>query len=205
MSPVLWILVAATGATVALLLDRRQKSKVLSLDGWAERHNRPLIREVELSLLSEVEPLALLPDVFGIERFLPARAESEAALFLVHCGRGHRPETLLLGVLSAPEWLPHLRILPRTVSDVPRHLGYVEKETETLPTSYRLEAFADVDPMLLSALSRALPYAGEPIRVELRPGRVLVAVSGHDGEAAELVSEHCHSLLSVLLALRDNP
>jgi hypothetical protein len=83
-------------------------------------------------------------------------------------------------------------------------LGYVEKESESLPASYRLEAFADVDAVLLSALSRALPYAGEPIRIELRPGRVLVAVSGHDGEAAELVSEHCHSLLSVLLALRDN-
>lgn len=202
MSPVLWILLAATGATVALLFDRRQKSKVLSLDEWAEQQNRPLIRDVELSLLSEVEPLSLLAPVFGIERFLPARAESEAALFLVHCGRGHQQETLVLGVLAAPSWLAHLRIVPRTVSDVPAHLGYVEQESPALPSSYRVESFAELDAGLLAALSRALPFAGEPIRIELRPSRILVAVRGQDGDAAALVSESCQALLSILLSWR---
>jgi len=202
MSPVLWILVASTVATAALLIDRRRKSRPLSLDDWAESQGRPVLREVELSLLSEVEPLALLPDVFGIERFLPARAETEAALFLCHCGRGHRPESVLLAVQTAPDWLPHLRILHQSVRDVPKHLGYVAKESAVLPPAYRLEAFAEPNPVLLSAISAALPYAGQPLRIELRPGRLLVAIDESDGESAGRLCEHSQALLTALLSLQ---
>lgn len=202
MNPVLWMLVAATGATVALLIERRRKTRELSLDAWAESQGRPVIREVELSILSEVEPLALLPDVFGIERFLPARAESEAALFLCHCGRGHRPESVLLAVLAAPDWLPHLRILHHSVRDVPSHLGYVEKESAALPPAYRVEAFAELDSVLLQAVASTLPYAGPPLRIELRPGRILVAMDRNDGDSASQLGEHSQALLRALLSTR---
>ncbi len=202
MNPVIWMLVASTVATAALLIDRRRKSRPLSLDDWAEQQGRPVIREVELSLLSEVEPLALLPEVFGVERFLPARSETEAALFLCLCGRGHRPQSVLLAVLSAPDWLPHLRILPKSVRDVPSHLGYVQKESTALPPSYRVEAFAELDPVLIGATASVLPFAGSPLRIELRPGRILVAIDQSDGDGASLLLEHSQALLSALLSLR---
>lgn len=202
MNPVLWMLVGATVATVGLLFERRARSLKVSLDDWAQQKNRPVLREVELSLLSEVEPIALLPDVVSIERFLPARAETESALFLCQCGTGHRPARVLLAVLSGPDFLPHLRILPASVRDVPSHLGYVEKEAPALPASYRLEAFSDLDPKIIAAVASALPIAGDPIRIELRPNRILVAIHRTDGEAASELESHCEALLSSLLTLR---
>lgn len=202
MNPVLWMLIGATVATVGLLFERRARSRQVSLDDWAEQKRRPVLRDVDLSILSEVEPIALLPDVVSIERFLPARAETEAALFLCRCGRGHRPRSMLLAVTSAPDFLPHLRILPKTEKDVPSHLGYVEKESAALPQAYRLEAFSDLDPTLVQAVLSALPLAGEPISVELRPGRILVAHSRVDGDGATELEAHSEALLSAILTLR---
>lgn len=204
MNPVLWMLVGVTVATVGLLFERRARSQKVSLDDWALQKNRPLLRDVELSILSEVEPIALLPDVVSIDRFLPARAETEAALFLCKCGTGHRPQRVLLAVLSGPDFLPHLRILPSAVRDVPSHLGYVQKEAPALPASYRVEAFSDLDPRLLQAVASALPPAGDPIRIELRPGRMLIAQDRTDGEAASDLEAHAEALLSSVLALRAN-
>ncbi len=202
MNPVLWMLIGATVATVGLLFERRARSRQVSLDDWAGERRRPVLRDVDLSILAEVEPIALLPDVVSIERFLPARAETEAALFLCQCGRGHKPRSVLLAVISAPDFLPHLRILPKTEKDVPSHLGYVEKESSALPLSYRLEAFSDLDPALVYTVASALPRAGEPISVELRPGRILIAHSRVDGEGASELLAHSEALVSALLTLR---
>lgn len=157
MNPVIWMLVALTVATAALLIDRRRKSRPLSLDDWAEQQGRPVIREVELALLSEVEPLALLPEVFGVERFLPARSETEAALFLCLCGRGHRPQSMLLAVLSAPDWLPHLRILPKECWRCPKPPGICAEGIDCSASFHRVEAFAELDPAPIGATASVLP------------------------------------------------
>lgn len=206
MNPVLWILVFATVTTVGLLLERRSRSRLLSLDEWAERQGRPVVRDAPLALLTEIEPISFLPPIVAIARFLPARSEVEPALLLGSCGTGHRPVTFLCAISQAPALLPHARVLPQNAHDVPGNLGFVAQEAPELPGTHRLEAFSPLAPQLVAALAVALgarpdfrpdfrPELRPELRIELRPGRVLVAARGQGPDDAELVSAITAQLL----------
>lgn len=200
MSPVLWVLIGATVVTVGLLFERRKRSRPLSLDEWALAHHRPVLREIPLSVLAEIEPVALLPFIVSIERFLPAPSEDGTALFLCQCGPGHRPLHMLLAVASLPSGVPHARVLPKTVRDVPAELGFSEQDATGLPAAYRIEAFSPLETALVHSIGLALPAAGTPIRIELRPGRLLVAIDETDGEAATALCRHAEAIRQALLA-----
>lgn len=216
-----WTLLICTLITAYLLLERRRRSRLRPLDEWAGRHGMPLERDVGAIALAQLEPLTLVAPVVDVERLwqgrltLPQPSGTQGDgihvhIWLASCltGTQHRPRPTLLGVFEAPPELPQLRVLPAADRGAPDNLGFVEMPTEQLVKDYRLEAFAALPPALIEAIGATLREAAAADgrldwRVELRPGRLLLAAPELDAGDADRLLELASRLLSRLVeALR---
>jgi hypothetical protein len=190
--PVLLSLLASIGATVWLLFERRARSRLHQLDVWAQQRGLHCEREVSLNTLAPLEPLATVPEVTAIDRGIQGHLQvhgvrTAASMFACKVGNGRRRRPWLLGVLGAPQELPTLRALPvPTGADAgakpdadaaPQQLGVVEMPASAVPPGWRVEAFQPLPRNITEALGRVLRSDAPPgLRVELRPGRVVLAL-----------------------------
>lgn len=221
-----WTLLICTLLTAYLLLERRRRSRLRPLDEWASRHGMPLERDVGAGALSQLEPLTLVAPVVDVERLwqgrltLPPPSGAPAGtgglhshVWLASCltGTQHRPRPTLLGVFDAPPDLPQLRVLPAADRGAPDNLGFVEMPTEYVSKDYRLESFAPLQRVLLQAIGATLREAAGADgrvdwRLELRPGKLLLAAPELDPGDADRLLELASQLLSRLVeALRQPP
>lgn len=186
--PVLMSLLAATAATVWLLFERRARSQMHQLDAWAAERRLSCEREVPLGALAPLEPLATVPEVASIQRGIQGHLQvhgvrAAASLFACKVGNRRRPQPFLLAVLGAPQELPTLRILPqglgqdRGAEAAPQHLGFVPMPSGALPEGFQLESFQPLPRVITQAIGDVLRRsAPSDLRVELRPGRVVLAL-----------------------------
>lgn len=210
--PVLWTLAGTTAATVLFLLDRRAKLRPTALDAWAATHHFPLQRDVPTHALSSLEPLALLPTVLSVERLAQGTLRSEqlamaATMSVCVVGGERQARRFVLGAFGGHPDLPALRILPRSASDAPAHLGFVEMPAQGIPAAYRLESFQPLRTDLTQALGAALEAAGVDgsWRIELRSGRILIAAPHREGSSPEAMIALGASLNEQLFALLGPP
>lgn len=205
--PVLWALGLSTVATVLILLDRRAKSRLNLLDLWAEQHQLECKREVPLGILSDLEPLALVPEVVSVQRLIQGRmqvADLQLDVWLLAClaGTQHRPRPFLLAMLAAHPELPPMRVLPSGEHDAPSHLGYTKLPASGMPDSYRTEAFQPLSIAVTEAVGQVLASQPSDIRLELRPGRLLLAAPAwtkdKPGELLEVGAKLTLALQAVL-------
>lgn len=180
--PVLWTLAGTTAATVLFLLDRRSKSRPSVLDGWARSRHMQVRKHVSLETLAPLEPLSLLPTVIGIERLTQGAVATpalklSATLAVCTVSENRRTRQFLLAALGSHDELPPLRVLPIADSAAPTDRGFLALPAAGLPDGYRAEGFSPLRRDLTEALGTALTAAGPEYqwRVELRPGRLLLA------------------------------
>lgn len=221
-----WLLLFCTLLTAYLLLERRRRSRLRPLDEWAARHGMPLERDVGAGALAQLEPLTLVAPVVDVERLWQGRLTLPPAsgmsapgegihlhIWLASCltGTQHRPRPTLLGVFEAPQELPQLRVLPAQDRGAPDNLGFVEIPTEQLAKDYRLEGFSELPRRMIAAIAETLGEAASADgrldwRIELRPGRLLLAAPELDAGDADRLLELASRLLSRLVeALRPPP
>ena len=186
--PVLMSLLAATAATVWLLFERRARSQMHQLDAWAAERRLSCEREVSLGVLAPLEPLATVPEVASIQRGIQGHLQvhgvrAATSLFACKVGNRRRPQPFLLAVLGAPQELPTLRILPQGLGQLqgaelaPQHLGFVPMPSGALPEGFQLESFQPLPRVITQAIGEVLRRsAPSDLRVELRPGRVVLAL-----------------------------
>jgi hypothetical protein len=185
--PVLISLLASIAATVWLLLERRARSQMHQLDAWAAERRLSCEREVPLGALVPLEPLATVPEVASIQRGIQGHlhvhgVRAAASLFACKVGNRRRPTPFLLAVLGAPQELPTLRILPKdpnlqAAEGAPQHLGFVPMPGGALPEGFQLEAFQPLPRVVTQAIGEVLRRsAPSDLRIELRPGRVVLAL-----------------------------
>ncbi|MFO0576081.1 MAG: hypothetical protein U1A78_18930 [Polyangia bacterium] len=186
--PVLMSLLAATAATVWLLFERRARSQMHQLDAWAAERRLSCEREVPLGALAPLEPLATVPEVASIQRGIQGHLQvhgvrAATSLFACKVGNRRRPQPFLLAVLGAPQELPTLRILPQGLGQrpgleaAPQHLGFVPMPSGALPEGFQLESFQPLPRVITQAIGEVLRRsAPSDLRVELRPGRVVLAL-----------------------------
>ena len=98
-------------------------------------------------------------------------------VWLLAClaGTQHRPRPFLLAMLAAHPELPPMRVLPASEHDAPGHLGYTKLPASGMPDSYRTEAFQPLSIAVTEAVGQVLASPPSDIRLELRPGRLLLA------------------------------
>lgn len=219
--PVLLSLLASIGATVWLLFERRARSRLHQLDVWAQQRGLHCEREVSLNTLAPLEPLATVPEVTAIDRGIQGHLQvhgvrTAASMFACKVGNGRRRRPWLLGVLGAPQELPTLRALPVSAGTgtephadaAPQQLGFVEMPASAVPAGWRVEAFQPLPRNITEALGKVLRSDAPPgLRIELRPGRVVLAlpladpgISGLIDGGAE-VAEAADRLLGLLAQL----
>jgi hypothetical protein len=194
-----WMLLLCALVTFFLLLERRRRNRVNLLDVWAGRNGLLLEREVGLGALASLEPLTLVAPVVDIDRLWHGRLALPSLtrhmdVWLSSClaGTQHRPRRILLGILDGPPELPHLRVLPSSDHAAPSNLGFIELPGDELPAGYRLEAFAPLPQPVVRAVGEALAAVStthSDWRIELRPGRLLLATPAHDATDADRLLE----------------
>ena len=166
MNPVLWMLVGVTVVTVGLFcLSDARAAKGQRMTGRCKK-NRPLLRDVELSILSEVEPIALFPDVVSIDRFCRPAPRPKRRCFW--CRRNRSSSAAgVLAVLSGPDFLPTCGSC-QALSAMFQPLGIRAKGSPRPACVVSREAFSDQSAVSVSGSFAS--SAGDPIRIELRPG-----------------------------------
>lgn len=217
--PVLLSLLASIGATVWLLFERRARSRLHQLDVWAQQRGLHCERQVSLNTLAPLEPLATVPEVTAIDRGIQGHLQvhgvrTAASVFACKVGNGRRRRPWLLGVLGAPQELPTLRALPAptntgvNVDVAPQHLGFVAMPASAVPPGWYVEAFQPLSRNITEALGKVLRNDAPPgLRVELRPGRVVLALPLEDPGISGLidggsdVAESADRLLGLLAQL----
>ena len=135
-----------------------------------------------------LEPLATVPEVASIQRGIQGHLQvhgvrAATSLFACKVGNRRRPQPFLLAVLGAPQELPTLRILPQGLGQLqgaelaPQHLGFVPMPSGALPEGFQLESFQPLPRVITQAIGEVLRRsAPSDLRVELRPGRVVLAL-----------------------------
>lgn len=205
-----WILLACTVLTGFLLLERRRRSRLDILDEWARKNGLALEREVGVAALAPLEPLTLVAPVVSVDRLWHGRVSIAPLnrfleVFMMSClvGTQHRPRRMLLGIFDAPTELPQLRVLPAQDVAAPQNLGFTPQPGPSLPPRYKLEAFGTVTPSIVQILGDALRGTAPDIefRVELRPGRVLIATASHDEDDFDRVVALATELLLRLTSM----
>lgn len=190
-----WAFVACAFAVALLLLERYRKNRLNLLDEWAGRNGLALEREVGAGALAPLEPLTLLAPVVDVDRLwhgklaLPTLSR-HMDVWLSSClsGAQHRPKRMLLGILDGPPELPQLRVLPEGDRAAPKNLGFMQLPSDELPMGYRLEAFAPLPQPVVRAVADALSATGaHDFRIELRPGRLLIATPAHNAQDADRI------------------
>lgn len=199
--PILLGLLAGTFVTAVILTERHLRSRLTGLDAFAERRGLRCQRGAPLQALAPLEPLALLPAVVAVQRLLqtplpvsaprngnplaPVLGWAEVTLCL--CLAGNRRDALkqLLGVFPGSPDLPSLRAGPgAALALAPGQLGFSPMNALGLPAGYQVEAFQPpaqrLTQVLGEHLSAAAPLCAEGLTVELRAGRVLLAVTPLD-------------------------
>ncbi len=209
-----WLLCLCTLATALYLLERRRRSRLNLLDIWAGRNGLRLEREVGPGSLAPLEPLTLVAPVVEVDRLWHGRLALPSMtrhmdVWLSSClaGTQHRPRRILLGVLDGPPDLPQLRVLPKGDRAAPDNLGFVPLPSDELPAGYQLEAFAPLPQPVVRAVGEALAAVGTgEWRIELRPGRLLLATRAHEaGDADRLIELATELFLRLAERMQDNP
>lgn len=191
--PVLLALLGSAVATFFYLVDRRRRERRTALDRFASRHGMTCERDPPLSSFAPLEPLGLLPPVVAVERMVTGvlRAgplASSTSLWAVLCGDRRRARPALLGVFAAPPELPTARILPAGAEGLREDLGYAAMPAEGLPPGYEAQAFQPLSRRLTLAVGAELARV-PGFRVELRPGRLLLAAADQRPERIEQMME----------------
>jgi hypothetical protein len=215
-----WTLLACAIVTLLLLLERRRRSRLTLLDEWAARHRLALEREVGIGSLAPLEPLTLVAPVVEVERVWHGRLTlaglGSVSVWLASClaGTQHRPRSVLLAVFDAPPELPQLRVLPTDDRGAPENLGFLPMPSDGLPAGYRLEAFATLPAAVSTAVAFALTTIEESgpsqsgradWRIELRPGRLLIATAAKDPEGPDRILQLAADLVTRLARAQQQP
>lgn len=208
MNPVLWTLLLSAAATSMVLLERRRRGQKNILDLWAEARGLPCHKGPPLNLISSMEPLAVLPPLVEIERLVTGVIQDpplRCGMRLLTClaGNRHRPQRYLLGIFDSHPDLPPMRVLPQQeLPDLPRDLGFVPLPASGLPPTYRAEGFTPLSRALTEAMGIQLGGAGPDFRLELRPGKLILATpiltSGQLTALLELQMALQHAMSAVL-------
>ncbi|MCS6915591.1 MAG: hypothetical protein RMK29_00210 [Myxococcales bacterium] len=177
--PLLLALLGGAAASLVVLLERRRRARQTVLDRWAAQQGMRCERAPPLSVLAPLEPMGLLPPVVAVERLVDGVLRApplvvSLTLAACLCGNRHRSRPFVLAVFAGPPELPTLRLMPETDDEGRDDLGLLPVPAEGLPPGYRAESFQDLPPQLLAALGAELRGA-RAVRVELRPGRMLLA------------------------------
>jgi len=208
-----WMLLFCAVAALLVLLERRRRNRLDLLDEWAGRNGLSLEREVGVGALAPLEPLSLVAPVVDVDRLWHGRLALPSLtrhldVWISSClaGTQHRPRRILLAVLDGPQELPQLRILPEADRGAPNNLGFVAVPGGPLPDGYRLEAFAPLPQPVVRAVGEALSATGsQDFRVELRPGRLLIATAAHEVDDADRVLTLATEILIRLDESQDPP
>lgn len=187
--------------TALILTERARRARQTVLDNFAHRRGLRCQREVALTTLAPLEPLGLLPPIVAVERLLqaplPAPGRSGAAalawaevtLALCLAGNQRQPQRCILGVFPGSPDLPALRAgTAAALAAAPGDLGFVEMPATGMPDGMIVEAFQPLARRLTQTLGAALKESAAEFTVELRPGRILLALllpEGGERAAAE--------------------
>lgn len=180
--PVILAFFGSVVATVAILIDRRLRSRLTALDTWAQRSGLQCERLPQLAVLAPFEPLALCAPVVAVERLVRGTLRTPRFAVEVHLaacltGNRHRPRRQLIGIFASHPELPPLRVLPRDDGEAPKDLGFQLMPASALPEGYQAEGFSPLSRPITQALGEELVRSGPGWRVELRPGRLILATS----------------------------
>lgn len=184
--PVLLLLCAGTSATAAILADRllrRWRNRLTPMDRWAERHGLSCEKTPAVNALSPFEPLALVAPVVEVDRLIRGTVRTDrfsTEIYLAACrtGNKHRPSRHLIAIFASHPELPPLRVLPEGDTEAPADQGFVQLPLPGLPDGYRAESYEPLSRPLTQALFNELRRSDTPSwRVELRPGRMILATS----------------------------
>ena len=120
--PVILLFFGCLVATLAILIDRRLRSRLTVLDTWAQRSGLACERLPQLAVLAPFEPLALCAPVVAVERLVRGTLRTPRFSIEVHLaacltGNRHRPRRQLIGIFASHAELPPLRVLPSDDGD----------------------------------------------------------------------------------------
>lgn len=188
--PILWALGISALATVYVLLDRRSKSRLTLLDSFASEHGLAIEKDVGPADLAPFDPLALVAPVVGVERLMQGRLQIpglsvDAWLAACLVGTGRRPRRYLIGLFASHPELPAMRVLPEGETDAPSELGFVPMPAAGMAPGYRVEAFQPLKRVVSTAVGEVLGGFGLGWRIELRPGRLILALPSPGNDAPD--------------------